>query len=76
MCLRFVWVCAELKAIPGHGFSFGSQSAYLGGKSMYGIFLLCNIFYIYLFPAFFVLWQEYVGAHMIMEIRQAVLSVS
>ena len=44
MCLRFVWVCAELKAIPGHGFSFGSQSAYTGGKSMYGIFLLWNNF--------------------------------
>jgi hypothetical protein len=41
------------------------------------VFSYCEtIFYFYLFPTFSVLWQEYVGAHMIMEIRQAVLSVS
>jgi len=62
--LRCVWTCVEFNVTPGHGFSFGSQSAYVRGKSMYGIFLLWNnSFKIYLFPTFSVLWQEYVGAH-------------
>lgn len=41
--LRSVWACVELNVTPGHGFSFGSRSAYVRGKSMYGIFLLWKI---------------------------------
>lgn len=33
----------SLTSTPGHGFSFGSRSAYVRGKSMYGIFLLWKI---------------------------------
>jgi hypothetical protein len=74
--LRDVWACVEFIATPGHGFFFGSRSVYFGGKSMYGIFLLWLVNFFVSFLHFLSFGKNNVGAHMIMEILQAVLSVS
>jgi len=60
MHLQLIWACVEFKAIPGHGFFFGSQRAYLGGESMHGISFLWYfpLLLNFISYTFSVIWQE------------------
>jgi hypothetical protein len=65
ICLGLCWV---YRRPQGTGSLFGSQSAYVRGKSMYGIFLLWKIIFftskpLFLSYIFCPFWHEYVGAH-------------